>query len=259
MPQFKKQVRNFLNNPPFKLNGAAAKPSAFKMYKNTPLKAQEDPGGQEKEKKNRTNTTYNQAWNKMSKEKQDTFGTKKDFVKKAEDWWAKQDTKKAENAENATATAAENTPKSDTAAAENLKKAAEEAKKRQETQKIRTEAEKAEEAFKKEQAAKKKATAEKKAAEEKAKAEYAKKNIKKRDRSRKKVKVDVSKDTKTGARLKTKTRTRKDGTVKTKVKETKIIGGVASKTRNVKDTRKDQRKKDRQERRSGVSRGSSVG
>jgi colicin import membrane protein len=150
------------------------------------------------------------------------------------------------------------TPTSDTAASENLKKVADQVK-------LRKSAQKAEEAFQKEQAAKKKAAAEKKAedkkkaAEEKAKAEYAKKNLKPRSRSRKRVKVDVVKDTKTGARLKTKTRTRKDGTVKTKTKETRIIGGVASKTRKVEDARKDQRKKDRQKRRSRVSAGSSPG
>jgi len=97
MPKFIKQVRKFLNNPPFKLNGAAAKPSVLKMYKNPPLKGMQDPGGQKKEevKKNRTNTTYNQAWNKMSEEKRKTFGNKEGFVKKAEDWWAKQDATKA--------------------------------------------------------------------------------------------------------------------------------------------------------------------
>ena len=75
--------------------------------------------------------------------------------------------------------------------------------------------------------------------------EYNKKNLKPRSRSRRKVKVDVVKDKKTGARLKTKTRTRKDGTVKTKVKETRIIGGVASKTRKVEDDRKKRNKKDK--------------
>jgi len=89
--------------------------------------------------------------------------------------------------------------------------------------------------------------------------EYNKKNLKPRSRSRRKVKVDVVKDKKTGARLKTKTRTRKDGTVKTKVKETRIIGGVASKTRKVEDAKKGKRKKDRNKNRSRVSVGSSPG
>ena len=102
-----------------------------------------------------------------------------------------------------------------------------------------------EEAKAKAAAAAEKKKKEKAAADLKAAEEYNKKNLKPRSRSRKKVKVDVVKDTKTGARLKTKTRTRKDGTVKTKVKETRIIGGVASKTRKVKDTRKEQKKKDK--------------
>ena len=84
--------------------------------------------------------------------------------------------------------------------------------------------------------------------------EYNKKNLKPRSRSRRKVKVDVVKDKKTGARLKTKTRTRKDGTVKTKVKETRIIGGVASKTRKVEDDRKKRNKNGKNGNSTGVNR-----
>ena len=123
MPKFMKQVRNFLNNSPFKmynkpapakfnaslkkasangkLNGspkfkaAVDASSALKMYKNTPLRGMQVPKKQEKKvNKNRTDKTYNQAYKEMTEEKRKTFKGKGDFVKKAEDWWAKQDAKK---------------------------------------------------------------------------------------------------------------------------------------------------------------------
>jgi len=83
-----------LNGSP-KFKAAVDASSALKMYKNTPLRGMQVPKKQEKKvNKNRTDKTYNQAYKEMTEEKRKTFKGKGDFVKKAEDWWAKQDAKK---------------------------------------------------------------------------------------------------------------------------------------------------------------------
>lgn len=177
--------------------------------------------------------TYSQAWDKMTDAAKDKYKSKADFIKAAKAYNVKIGKTKATTGP--TAKEVDNQAKTDVEMKQSDvdKKNAEDKKK--------FEASKAKAA----EAAAEKKKKEKAAADLKAAEEYNKKNLKTRSRSREKVKVDVVKDKKTGARLKTKTRTRKDGTVKTKVKETRIIGGVASKTRKVKDTRKEQREKDK--------------
>lgn len=202
--------------------------------------------------------TYSQAWEKMTDAAKGKYKSKADFIKAAKAYNNRGKTGATTETETETGTAGLTEAEKKAAEQKKLKEAAEQKKLKKEKEA----ADNSDKIVKEAQLEKAKKEAEKAAAEKirLAKAEeYNKKNLKPRSRSRRKVKVDVVKDKKTGARLKTKTRTRKDGTVKTKVKETRIIGGVASKTRKVEDAKKGKRKKDRNKNRSRVSVGSSPG